>query len=94
MKKQLQRRLEALPRKVALPLRHLVDVGQIKPRLLETVLDAGELAGNTQHLLGFAAGIASLEMQKVPASDTIKMAKENGQAIKLDWSPRRVARRA
>ncbi len=89
MKKQLLRRVEALPRKVALPLRHLVDVGQIKPRLLETVLDAGELAGNTQHLLGFAAGIASLEMQKVPASDTIKMAKENGTAIKLDWSPRR-----
>ena len=89
MKKEVIQRLEALPRKVALPLRHLVDVGQIKPSLLETVLDAGELAGNTQHLLGFAAGVASLEMQKVPATDTIRMAKEIGASIRLDWSPRR-----
>ena len=89
MKKKVLQRLEALPRKVALPLRHLVDVGQMKPRLLETVLDAGELAGNTQHLLGFAAGIASLEMQRVPATDTIQMAKEIGATIRLDWSPRR-----
>ena len=89
MKKKVLQRLEALPRKVALPLRHLVDVGQVKPRLLKTVLDAGELAGNTQHLLGFAAGIASLEMQKVPATDTIRMAKEIGASIRLDWTPRR-----
>ena len=89
MKKEVIRRLEALPRKVALPLRHLADIGQIKPSLLETVLDAGELAGNTQHLLGFAAGVASLEMQEVPATDTIRMAKEIGAPIRLDWTPRR-----
>ena len=88
MKKTTKRRLEALPRKVALPLRRLYDIGQVTPRLMEAVLDADEITGK-QHLLGFTAGLATLEMRHVPALDTIKMAKSLHRPIRLNWSPRR-----
>ena len=89
MKNTTRQRLESLPNKVALPLRHLYDIGQVTPRLMEAVLDAGEIAGNTHHLLGFTAGLAALEMQHVPALDTIKMAKKLDRPVRLNWSPRR-----
>ena len=89
MKKTIQRRLAALPPKVAQPLTHLVKIGQMKEQDIRTVLDAGEITGNTHTLVGFAAGAMGLKAQHVPVADTVAMAKKLGRTIRLDWSPRR-----
>ena len=89
MKKTIQRRLAALPPKVAQPLTHLVKIGQMKEQDIKTVLDAGDITGNTHTLVGFAAGAMGLKAQHVPVADTVAMAKKLGRKIRLDWSPRR-----
>ena len=89
MKKITQRRLAKLPPKVALPLTHLVKIGQMREADIKTVLDAGDITGNTHTLVGFAAGAMGLKAQHVPVADTVAMAKKLGRTIRLDWSPRR-----
>ena len=89
MKKTIQRRLAALPPKVAQPLTHLVKIGQMKEQDIRTVLDAGDMTGNHQTLVGFAAGAMGMKAQGVSIADTISMAKKQGGRIRLDWSPRR-----
>ncbi len=89
MDKSETRRLETLPRKVALPLLHLAEIGQLQPADVAMILDAGELAGNTQHLLGFAVGALSMQARRIDIRDTVRMAKQTGKTIRLDWSPRR-----
>lgn len=85
----INERLENLPRKVAFPLINLVRVGQLDEPQLEAILDAGELAGNNQHLLGFATGAMAMEAKRIPICDTVRMAKQLGRTVRLDWSPRR-----
>ena len=87
--KSISERLDSLPRKVAFPLISLSQVGQIEEPQLEAILDAGELTGNTQHLLGFATGAMAMEAKGVPVCDTVRMARQLGRKIRLDWSPRR-----
>lgn len=82
-------RLDALPRKVALPLRELLGVGQLSNETLETVLDAAELAGSQTKVLGFAVGYLHLQSQGVPVKDVIQMARRQKRHIRLDWSARR-----
>ena len=65
MKKTIQRQLAALPPKVALPLTQLVKIGQLREQDLRTVLDAGDLTGNHQTLVGFAAGAMGMKAQGV-----------------------------
>ena len=89
MKKTIERRLAALPPKVALPLTQLVKIGQMREQDLRTVLDAGDLTGNHQTLVGFAAGTMGMKAKGVPIADTVSMAKQHGGRIRLDWSPRR-----
>ena len=89
MKKTIQRQLAALPPKVALPLTQLVKIGQLREQDLRTVLDAGDLTGNHQTLVGFAAGAMGMKAQGVPIADTVSMAKKHGGRIRLDWTPRR-----
>ena len=89
MKKTIQRRLAALPPKVALPLTHLAKIGQMQEKDIKTVLDAGDLTGNYNTLVGFAAGAMGMKAQHVPVADTVAMAKKLGRTIRLDWSPRR-----
>ena len=89
MKKIIQSRLAKLPPKVALPLTHLVKIGQMREADIKTVLDAGDLTGNTHTLVGFAAGAMGMTAQRVPVADTVAMAKKLGRTIRLDWSPRR-----
>ena len=89
MKKITQRRLAKLPPKVALPLTQLVKIGQMKEQDLRTVLDAGDMTGNHQTLVAFAAGAMGMKAQGVPIADTVSMAKKHGGRIRLDWSPRR-----
>lgn len=82
-------RLDGLPRKVALPLRELLGVGQLSNETLETVLDAAELAGSQTKVLGFAVGYLHLQSQGVPVKDVIQMARRQKRHIRLDWSARR-----
>ncbi len=56
---------------------------------LRTLLDAGDLTGNHQTLVGFAASAMGMKAQGVPIADTVSMAKQHGGRIRLDWSPRR-----
>ena len=89
MKKIIQTRLAKLPPKVAMPLTHLAKIGQMKEQDIKTVLDAGDLTGNHNMLVGFAAGAMGMKAQHVPVTDTVAMAKKLGRTIRLDWSPRR-----
>ena len=89
MKKIIQSRLAKLPPKVAMPLTHLAKIGQMKEQDIKTVLDAGDLTGNHNMLVGFAAGAMGMKAQHVPVTDTVAMAKKLGRTIRLDWSPRR-----
>ena len=89
MRKTIQRRLAALPPKVAQPLTQLVKIGQLREQDLRTVLDAGDLTGNHQTLVGFAAGAMGMKVQGVPIADTVSMANKTNAQIRLDWSPRR-----
>lgn len=82
-------RLDALPRKVAVPLRELLAAGQLNEDVLSTVLDAAELAGSQTKVLGFAVGFLHLQSQGVPVKDAIRMARAQGRRIRLDWSARR-----
>ena len=82
-------RLDELPPKVAAPLHDLMRTGQLRPRTVETVLDAGELAGEPQHLLGFAIGMLDMGRHGVPIKDTVRMARELDHRLNLRWSPRR-----
>lgn len=82
-------RLDALPRKVAMPLRELLAVGQVNEEVLSTVLDAADLAGSQTKVLGFAVGFLHLQSQGVPVKDVIRMARTQGRRIRLDWSARR-----
>lgn len=82
-------RLSTLPRKVRAPLRDLLRNGLMSERTVETLLDAGELAGQPQHLLGFAAALDELRRKGVQLEDAIRMAKEQRRRISLRWSPKR-----
>jgi hypothetical protein len=82
-------RLDALPRKVALPLRELLGVGQLSNDTLQTVLDAAELAGSPAKALGFAVGYLHLQSEGIPMKDVIQMARRQKRPIRLDWSARR-----
>ena len=77
MKKIIQSRLAKLPPKVAMPLTHLAKIGQMKEQDIKTVLDAGDLTGNHNMLVGFAAGAMGMKAQRVPVTDTVAMAKKN-----------------
>jgi hypothetical protein len=83
------KRLDRLSPKVAMPLRKLLEAGQLSHEVVELVLDAGELAGDTSKLVAFAAGMVYLQSQSVPVHDVIRMAKRQKRRISLEWSPRR-----
>jgi hypothetical protein len=85
----LAARLNALPQKVALPLRELLAVGQLSDDALGTVLDATELARSPAKALGFAVGYLHLQSQGVPVKDVIRMARSQKRRIRLNWSVRR-----
>lgn len=86
---EIQARLKALPRKVSVPLEKLLVIGQLDHEIVSTVLDAGELAGDSSKLLGFAAGMVYLKSRNIPVHDVIEMAKKQGRRISLGWSPKR-----
>ena len=82
-------RLAALPRRVAMPLRELLAVGQLSEETLGTVLDGVQLAGSPAKALGFAVGFLYLQSQGVPVKDVIRMACAQRRRIRLDWSAQR-----
>ena len=85
----MEDRLSALPAKVAVPFRRLLETGQLNEEALATILEAGELAGSSQTLLGFAVGYLYLRSNGVPVKDVIEMARDQGRRIRLDWSAKR-----
>lgn len=82
-------RLSALPQKICQPLASLTSAGQIDEAFLDLLLDAAELSGDAQRLLGFAAGYLHMAKDGVPVEDVIRMAKRQKRRINLAWSPAR-----
>ena len=83
MKKIIQRRLAALPPKVALPLTHLAKIGQMQEKDIKTVLDAGDLTGNYNMLVGFASGAMGMKAQHVPVADTVAGDSMNAPPLRM-----------
>lgn len=82
-------RLDCLPRKVGIPLRKLLEAGQLNDEVVSTVVDAGEVSGDSSKLLAFTAGLLYLKSQGVPVQDVVQMAKHQGRKINLGWSANR-----
>lgn len=86
-------KLETLPNKTSLPLQRLLSQGLLDEETVAVILDAGELdkkmSGNPHKLLGFAVAFLYLESKQVPVRDTIRMAREQGRRLDLDWSAKR-----
>jgi len=85
----IENRLAALPAKTAMPFRQLLSAGQIPEDVIHTVLDAGEITGDTSKLIGFAVGFLHLRAQGVPVHDVIRMAKAQKRRINLAWGAKR-----
>lgn len=78
--------LHSLPCKVRRPLEQLLAIGHIDRAIVDDVLAARELAGETARLLGFAVSYLSLQRQGVPVRDVIAMARAQRCRINLSWS--------
>lgn len=85
----IENRLALLPAKTAMPFRQLLSAGQIPEDVIHTVLDAGEITGDTSKLIGFAVGFLHLRAQGVPVHDVIRMAKSQKRRINLSWGAKR-----
>ena len=86
---QINERLNTLPAKVATPFRQLLAAEQIPQDTLSTVLDAGDLSGDSHKLLGFTVAYMQLRSQGVPIHDVIRMAQTQQRRINLNWSAKR-----
>lgn len=86
-------RLDDLPFKVFMPFNKLITNGLLDEETVSIVLDAGELddraSRDPSKLLAFAAGYLYLESKQLPIRDTIRMAKEQGRRLNLDWTAKR-----
>lgn len=85
----LDDRLSKLPVKVSRPLRELFEREHLSTDALDTILDAGDLSGQTHKLLAFAVSFHHLTAQGIQVDDVIHMAKSQGRRIRLDWKPKR-----
>jgi len=85
----IENRLAQLPAKTSMPFRQLLSAGQIREDVIHTVLDAGEITGDTSKLIGFAAGFLHLRGKGVPVHDVIRMAKAQKRRINLSWGEKR-----
>ncbi|MFL6605780.1 MAG: DUF6878 family protein [Steroidobacteraceae bacterium] len=85
----LDARLEKLPRRVQMALRQLLQLGHVSVDVVAQILDAAELAGEYEKLLGFAVAYLHLSTQGVPIHDVIRMAKSQNRSLNLCWSAAR-----
>lgn len=85
----IENRLSRLPSKVSLPFRQLLRAGQVSEDTVHSVLDAGEITGDTAKLIGFAVGFLHLCAQGVPVHDVIRMAKHQNRRVNLAWGAKR-----
>lgn len=85
----IENRLAQLPAKTAMPFRQLLGAGQIPEDVIHTVLDAGEITGDTSKLIGFAVGLLHFRAQGVPVHDVIRMAKAQKRRVNLAWGAKR-----
>ena len=89
MTHSIESRLLTLPAKVAFPFRQLLKAGHIADDVMNYVLDAAEITGDTTKLIGFAVGFLHLRSQGVPVHDVIRMAKSQNRRINLSWGAKR-----
>ena len=82
-------RMSALPAKAAAPLRDLVTRRLLPPNTASVLMDAAELSGEPQHLLGFAVAMLSLQNTGIPVIDAVRMAHSQGKRINMRWSAKR-----
>ncbi len=85
----IENRLAQLPAKTSMPFRQLLNAGQIPEDVIHTVLDAGEITGDTSKLIGFAVGFMHFRTKGVPVHDVIRMAKAQQRRINLSWGEKR-----
>ncbi len=85
----VEARLKSLPSKVGTPIERLLAAGQLNDKVVETALDAGELARDNSRLLAFVAGMLYLQSQGIAVHDVIEMAKKQSRRINLGWSAKR-----
>lgn len=85
----IENRLALLPAKTSMPFRQLLSAGQIPEDVIHTVIDAGEITGDTSKLIGFAVGFMHFRNKGVPVHDVIRMAKAQKRRINLSWGEKR-----
>jgi len=85
----LRHRLSLLPRKTGLVLQQLYLGTLLSPDSLNVILDAGDITGDANNLLGFAIACGDLRAGGVPVADTLSMAKRLDAKINLAWSGKR-----
>ena len=85
----LRHRLSLLPRKTGLVLQQLYQTALISDGSLGVILDAGEVAGDCNKLLGVAVAYGELRAAGVPVADTLAMARRLGARVNLGWGARR-----
>lgn len=85
----LEQRLAVLPTKLAIPFHQLLAKELISKEALHTILDAGELADDSNKLVGFTIAYFHMTLRGIPVADTINMAKNRQRKINLDWSEKR-----
>lgn len=87
----LKKRLLTLPSKERKILGGLLDLGHIDDNIVNTVLDAGELAGDYSRISAFTISYLSMRSRGTPIADVVHMAKEHRRRINLWWSDKRWA---
>lgn len=85
----LRHRLSLLPGKTGLVLQRLFEADLLSAQSLGVILDAGDLAGDCNKLLGFAIAHGELRAAGAPVADALAMARRLGARISLSWSAKR-----
>lgn len=86
---EITEKINVLPAKVKPAFLSLYQKNLISEETITMSLLAGELSGNTQHLLAFALAFSEMRRNHVPIADALRMAKEQNKKINLQWSAKR-----
>lgn len=85
----IQWELNRLPPKTSLPLKQLLEIGQLDEPTIATLIDAATVSQDPHRLLAFTAGYLHMRANGIPVHDVIALAKANNRRINLAWSPTR-----
>lgn len=79
------------PQKLKAPLAGLYKRNAIDDSLLQAVANAAALTKPDMQILPFALGVLHMRHHAVPVIDALRMAREQGRRIRLNWSAKRWA---